>query len=48
MGKQLQNQKFVSAENIEGEKMSNIADRCDLYGGELKPGKTTLGVWRGE
>ncbi len=23
-------------------------DRCDLCGGELKPGKTTLEIWRGE
>jgi YgiT-type zinc finger domain-containing protein len=40
MGKQLQ--------DPEGEKMNNIIDGCDLCGGELKPGKTTLEIWRGE
>jgi len=40
MGKQLQDPK--------GEKMNNTVDRCDLCGGELKPGKTTLEIWRGE
>jgi len=28
--------------------MNNTVDRCDLCGGELKPGKTTLEIWRGE
>ena len=32
----------------EGEKMKEVAARCDLCGGELKPGKTTLEIWRGE
>lgn len=40
MGRRLQNAK--------GEKMSNIVDRCDLCGGELTPGKTTLEIWRGD
>ncbi len=40
MGKGLQNQK--------GERMSSAVDRCDLCGGDLAPGKTTLEVWRGE
>lgn len=40
MGKRLQ--------NPEGEEMSHTIDRCDLCGGELKPGKTTLEIWRGE
>ena len=41
MGRRLQNPK--------DEKMSNnVVDRCDLCGGELKPGKTTLEIWRGE
>jgi len=40
MGKRLQNQK--------GEKMNEITDRCDLCGGELRPGRTTLEIWRGE
>ncbi|NJN95311.1 MAG: type II toxin-antitoxin system MqsA family antitoxin [Anaerolineales bacterium] len=25
-----------------------MIDRCDLCGGELRPGKTTLEIWRGE
>jgi len=25
--------------------MSDITDRCDLCGGELRPGKTTLEIW---
>jgi len=40
MGKRLQNQK--------GKEMNDITDRCDLCGGELRPGKTTLEIWRGE
>ena len=28
--------------------MSNPLDRCDLCGGELKPGGTGLEIWRGE
>jgi YgiT-type zinc finger domain-containing protein len=40
MGEQLQNPK--------GEEMKDTIDRCDLCGGELKPGKTTLEIWRGE
>jgi len=40
MGKRLQ--------DPEGEKMKDIVDRCDLCGGELEPGKTTLEIWRGE
>jgi YgiT-type zinc finger domain-containing protein len=40
MGKRLQDPK--------GEKMNNTVDQCDLCGGELKPGKTTLEIWRGE
>jgi YgiT-type zinc finger domain-containing protein len=27
--------------------MSDIVDRCEWCSGELKPGKTTLQVWRG-
>jgi len=30
------------------EKMSSIVDRCDLCGGELRPGTTTLEIWQGE
>ncbi len=40
MGKRLQDPK--------GEKVSERVDRCDLCGGELKPGTTTLEIWRGE
>ena len=40
MGKRLQNPK--------GAKMNDTIDRCDLCGGALKPGKTTLEIWRGE
>ena len=40
MGKRLQDPK--------GEKMKETVDRCDLCGGELKPGKSTLEIWRGE
>ena len=39
MGKRLQ--------DPEGDKMKEIVDRCDLCGGELKPGQTTLEIWRG-
>ena len=39
MGKRLQNPK--------GEKMKQVVDRCDLCGGKLVPGKTTLEIWRG-
>jgi YgiT-type zinc finger domain-containing protein len=39
MGKRLQNQKK--------EKVKVIVDRCDLCGGQLKPGQTTLEIWRG-
>jgi YgiT-type zinc finger domain-containing protein len=28
--------------------MNNIIDKCDLCGGELKPGTTTLEFWRDE
>lgn len=28
--------------------MKNTIDQCDLCGGELKPGQTTLELWRGE
>jgi YgiT-type zinc finger domain-containing protein len=28
--------------------MSKVVDRCDRCGGELRPGTTTLEVWRGE
>lgn len=35
-------------QNTEGEKMSDTIDRCDLCGGELGAGKTTLEIWRGE
>ncbi|MCI0398765.1 MAG: type II toxin-antitoxin system MqsA family antitoxin [Chloroflexi bacterium] len=28
--------------------MKNAIDRCDICGGELAPGKTTLEIWRGE
>ncbi len=28
--------------------MKKIIDKCDLCSGELKPGKTTLEIWRGE
>lgn len=40
MGKRLQ--------NSESEEMKEIIDRCDLCEGELKPGVTTLEIWRGE
>ncbi len=40
MGKRLQDPK--------GEKMKETVDRCDLCGGELKPGQTLLEIWRGE
>jgi len=40
MGKRLQ--------DPQEEKMSNNVDRCDLCGGELRPGKVTLEIWRGE
>ena len=40
MGKRLQNSK--------AKKMNRLIDRCDLCGGELMPGKTTLEIWRGE
>ena len=40
MGKRLQDPK--------GEEMKESVDRCDLCGGELRPGKTTLEIWRGE
>ncbi len=40
MGKRLQDPK--------GEKVKETVDRCDLCGGELKPGKTTLEIWREE
>jgi YgiT-type zinc finger domain-containing protein len=40
MGKRLQDPK--------GKKVMDKVDRCDLCNGELKPGKTTLEVWRGE
>ena len=40
MGKRLQNPK--------GEKTNDTVDRCDLCGGELKPGQTLLEIWRGE
>jgi YgiT-type zinc finger domain-containing protein len=35
-------------ENTKGETMSEQIDRCDYCGGELKPGTTTLEVWRGD
>jgi YgiT-type zinc finger domain-containing protein len=28
--------------------MKDLVDRCDLCGGELKPGVTTLEIWRGK
>ncbi len=28
--------------------MNTPMDRCDLCGGELRPGTTTLEIWRGE
>ncbi|MGQ9625488.1 MAG: type II toxin-antitoxin system MqsA family antitoxin [Anaerolineae bacterium] len=28
--------------------MNKAIDRCELCHGELKPGKTTLEIWRGE
>jgi len=40
VGKRLQDPK--------GEKMNDTIDRCDLCGGELQPGKTTLEIWLGE
>lgn len=40
MGKRLQ--------DTQGEKMSEKVDRCDLCGGELRPGTTSLEIWRGE
>ena len=40
MGKRLQDSK--------GEKTIDIIDQCDLCNGELRPGKTTLEIWRGE
>ena len=40
MGKRLQDSK--------GKEMNDIMGRCDLCGGELKCGKTTLEIWSGE
>ena len=40
MGKRLQDSK--------GENMNDTIDQCDLCGGELQPGKTTLEIWLGE
>jgi YgiT-type zinc finger domain-containing protein len=40
MGKRLQ--------NAQDENMKASVDRCDLCGGVLQPGKTTLGIWHGE
>lgn len=40
MGERLQDPK--------GEEMNDIPDRCNLCGGELGPGKTTLEIWHGE
>ena len=28
--------------------VNRASDRCDLCGGELQPGKTSLEIWRGE
>lgn len=28
--------------------MNDVTDRCDLCGGELEPGKTSLEIWRGD
>lgn len=39
MGKRLQNSK--------SKKINKIKDQCDLCGGELGPGKTTLEIWSG-
>lgn len=39
MGTRLQNPK--------GKKKRKVVDRCDLCGGELKRGKTTLEIWSG-
>ena len=35
-------------QDSKGEKIKEGIDRCDLCGGELKPGETTLEIWRGE
>ena len=35
-------------QDAKGEKMNDSIDRCDLCGGELKPGTTVLEIWRGE
>ncbi len=40
MGRQLQEPKNW--------KVKQKSDRCDLCGGELKPGRTTLEIWRGD
>ncbi len=40
MGARLQNPKV--------KKVTARIDRCDLCAGELRPGKTTLEIWRGE
>ena len=40
MGKRLQNPK--------DERMNHNIDQCDLCGGELRPGKTTLEIWHSE
>ncbi len=40
MGKRLQDSKSA--------KVNNPVDLCDLCEGELRPGKTTLEIWRGE
>ena len=40
MGKRLQ--------NPQGEKMKASVDQCDLCGGALQPGKTTLEIWHGD
>lgn len=33
---------------LQNSKIGRGIDRCDLCGGELTPGKTTLEIWRGE
>ena len=35
-------------QNPKGDKMNDTVDRCDICGGELKAGVTTLQIWRGQ
>ncbi|MDI6791575.1 MAG: type II toxin-antitoxin system MqsA family antitoxin [bacterium] len=37
----------IRAKHYRLTKHATTGDQCDLCGGELKPGKTTLEIWRG-